>query len=200
MCSFVIGAAVPLFPATPRFYAIGQVGQYNATIGSQALFGPYVDQPIKSGTRTCFDLGAGAALTDWFSFEVGYLDCASFTTGVFPLRPGVMTSIIDMTRAHTHLRAYRLTPVFSYHLTDSFCVNALGGLTHSVGTMRSFGTSNAEMDLHNDSYHAGLGVAYAAGPRAAIEGRFVYYDFGELGRSGYRVNARTLSVSFSWRF
>ena len=186
--------------APPRFYFAGQVGNFNADAGSSTQFGPYVDQTIKSGTKTFVDFSVGADFCDWFSLEAGYLDCASFSSQVFVLRPGIETAVAEFVRNTYDLRAYRLTPVFNLSPTDRLSLRFLGGLTHSVGKMVRQGGGMLRVDIDNDSYHAGVGFAYHLTSQATIEARFVHYDFGKLAHFGTRITADTYSIGLSWHF
>lgn len=190
-----------LCAAPPRFYVTGQIGQFNANAGSPTAFGPYVDQTIKSGTKTFVDFSIGADLCDWFSLEAGYINCAPFSSQVFVIRPGIETLAFERVSQTYDLRAYRLTSVFNLSLTARLSLRLLGGLTHSAGNMsyRS-GRVSPGVDIDNDSYHAGLGFAYSFGGPTTIEASIVHYDFWKLAHTGNRITADTYSIGLAWHF
>jgi hypothetical protein len=62
------------------------------------------------------------------------------------------------------------------------------------------GGGTLQVEINNNSYHAGLGFAYSLGGQTTIEARFVHYDFGKLAHTGNRITANTYSIGFSWHF
>jgi hypothetical protein len=201
------------FPVTtagalpPRFYLAGQIGRFAADAGSSSQFHPgmFADRAIKSGAKTFTDWSIGTELLDWLSLEVGYVDFASFSSGVFQISPGVIIDPVTPVVSQVYkLRAYRLTPVFKILSSDRFSLTFLGGLTHSMSDMTERDSSRfgyeRSVDIAKDSYHLGFGVACKLVGQAVLEARYVLYDFGKPQNAPNRITANTCSAGLFWRF
>lgn len=193
-----------LSAAAPRFYVTGQIGRFEADAGTAAAYGPYIERAIKSGPKTFSDWAVGAELLDWLSLEAGYVDFASFSSENFVLQPYVLSIRAEALWQTYDLRGFRLTPVIRVYSNDRFALKLLGGLIRSVGrlTQRDRFWSGYERTIEVDDlgYHIGAGLTYNLTKQAALEGRFVHYDFGKPGTDPNRITAMTYSLGFAWRF
>jgi len=193
-----------LYAAPPQYYVTGQVVGFTADAGSSSNYGPYVDRGIRSGAKTAVDFAVGADFLDWLSLEAGYIDFASFSSAVFVVSPDVTTARAEAVWQTYELHGYRLTPVFHFSLMDRLSFSVLGGLIHSTGKVvtrdRTAPGYESSLGINNNSYHLGIGFAYRLTGHAALEARYIHYDFGKPEHASVRVTANTTSLGLSWHF
>ena len=122
-----------LVSAAPRFYFTAQGGRFNADAGTTELgeASPFVVEPIKSGTKSFFDVSLGAEFTDWFSLELGYVEFDEFSSKVFKFKPGIIPTVLQFPMMHYDLRGVRLTPVVRVFSTDRFALKVLARIHHT---------------------------------------------------------------------
>ncbi|HTZ20939.1 MAG TPA: outer membrane beta-barrel protein [Opitutaceae bacterium] len=200
LCLLAAGSVI----AQPHFYLLGQLGTYRADAGSASTYGPYLDQGIKSGTKSAWDLAIGAQLVRWGAIECGYVDFSPFSTGVLPRDPHSGSAAADAQWQTYSLRAYRVTPVITIPVASHIDVSLLAGLTHSTANlqMRDFLRPyyNVSLNIDDDSFHYGVGGAFWFTEHAAVSLRIVHYTFGKPNYSPNKVIANTVCVGGVWRF